>query len=407
MNDTRLPLTLEDIQALLRSMLRNLLLGQGKTQYLFAGGHELSGATSMNPETLDLTTGDLAVLADTLGTMLRLQAADISSLARGRTLRDWAQSALDSWRRQPRELVFMTSGSTGQPVPCPQSVLLLEQEILAQAEIHAARRRIIALVPRHHIYGFLFTLLLPKALNVPVLELPPVPTALFSTPLHQDDLIVAFPLFWKSLAALTRHLPAGLHGVTSTGPCPPDIIHTLVDLGLVRMTEVYGSSETGGLGYRHHPADAYTLFPFWRSDRQNSLVRIMPEGTPTGPFPLPDIVDWVDGRHFRPIRRTDRAVQVAGVNVYPDKVATILREHPLVQDCAVRLMRPEEGQRLKAFVVPVGATDTAALRRDLKTWATTRLSTQELPKSWTFGPSLPVTGLGKAADWQTEQDAQS
>jgi acyl-CoA synthetase (AMP-forming)/AMP-acid ligase II len=45
-------------------------------------------------------------------------------------------------------------------------------------------------------------------------------------------------------------------------------------------------------------------------------------------------------------------VQVAGVNVWPQRVAEALRAHPDVLDAVVRPMRADEGERLKAFVVP-------------------------------------------------------
>jgi long-chain acyl-CoA synthetase len=396
-----------DVAALLGSMLRSRLMARGKPEHLFPGtpaphaGTPMAAALGLGPDEPRATAHDLAA-------MLCLEPEDLRRVVSGATLDDWAQTALEAWRRRPTEIVFMTSGSTGAPVPCRQKTALLEQEIMAQADIHAGCRRIVALVPRHHIYGFLFTILLPKALNIPVLELAPVPAAISTAGLGPGDLVVAFPLFWKSLADLGRPLPDGLQGVTSTGPCPADSIHALLALGLTRMTEVYGSSETGGLGYRHQPTDAYTLFPFWQQERAiasppSALRRRMPEGGTTGPYPLPDIVEWEDTRHFRPVRRTDKAVQVAGVNVHPNKIAALLRTHPLVRDCAVRLMRPEEGQRLKAFVVGRGGTDPAALRRKLKAWAGDRLSAAELPKSWTFGPALPVNSLGKASDWDVEQ----
>lgn len=402
-----LDLRQRDIEALLDSLLRIRLLGRGKPEYLFPGGPDLRAGTPMTAAALGLGPNEPLATAHDLGAMLCLGAEDLCRVASGATLGDWAHAALDAWHRRPTEIVFMTSGSTGVPVPCRQKTALLEQEIMAQADIHAGCRRIVALVPRHHIYGFLFTILLPKVLNTPVLELAPVPAAISTAGLGPGDLVVAFPLFWKSLADLGRPLPGGLQGVTSTGPCPADSIHALLDLGLTRMTEVYGSSETGGLGCRHRPTDAYTLFPFWQPEisadgQPSALRRRMPEGGTTGPYPLPDVVEWEDTRHFRPVRRTDKAVQVAGVNVHPDKIAALLRTHPLVRDCAVRLMRPEEGQRLKAFVVGRDGTDPAALRRELKAWAGDRLSAAELPRSWTLGPALPVNSLGKASDWDVE-----
>ena len=102
--------------------------------------------------------------------------------------------------------------------------------------------------------------------------------------------------------------------------------------------------------------------------------------------------------------RRDRAVQVGGTNVYPDRVARVLRAHPKVADCAVRLMRPEEGWRLKAFVVPDGVSagaigDPADLRRELRRWLRDKVEASERPGSITLGAVLPLDDQGKAADW--------
>jgi acyl-coenzyme A synthetase/AMP-(fatty) acid ligase len=84
-------------------------------------------------------------------------------------------------------------------------------------------------------------------------------------------------------------------------------------------------------------------------------------------------------------------------------VREVLRAHPQVADAAVRLMRPDEGRRLKAFVVPrPDASPPAALRGALERWLDQRLETAARPRSLTFGSELPRNPLGKAADWDLQ-----
>ncbi len=93
-------------------------------------------------------------------------------------------------------------------------------------------------------------------------------------------------------------------------------------------------------------------------------------------------------------------VQVGGINVSPQRVAAALAQRPGVAQATVRLMNPDEGTRLKAFIVPREATaDTAALEAELWTWIDEHLAAAERPKSIVFGNVLPVGPLGKAADW--------
>lgn len=117
------------------------------------------------------------------------------------------------------------------------------------------------------------------------------------------------------------------------------------------------------------------------------------------PCDLPDRLEWLDDRHFHLTGRLDNAVQVAGINVFPERVRQCLCEHPAVKQAVVRLMGQNEGSRLKAFIVADDGTDLNALRADLTTWIDSRLTTPERPRALTFGASLPCGSMGKASDW--------
>jgi acyl-coenzyme A synthetase/AMP-(fatty) acid ligase len=105
-------------------------------------------------------------------------------------------------------------------------------------------------------------------------------------------------------------------------------------------------------------------------------------------------------RRFTVGARADGAVQVGGVNVHPAAVAARLAQHPGVRDAAVRLMRPDEGSRLKAFVVPIDpAADPEPLRAALAAWIDAQLPAAERPRALSFGAELPRNPMGKPADW--------
>ena len=99
-----------------------------------------------------------------------------------------------------------------------------------------------------------------------------------------------------------------------------------------------------------------------------------------------------------PLKRSDACVQVAGVNVFPKRVETVLSAHPAVKACRVRLMRPEEGERLKAFIVLNDGYSPGHLGI-IRTYLGQRLTVHELPRSFTFGNELPVSSMEKDADW--------
>lgn len=116
-----------------------------------------------------------------------------------------------------------------------------------------------------------------------------------------------------------------------------------------------------------------------------------------------DALQWEDERHFCPSGRLDQAVQVGGLNVFPTHVQRQSLEHLEVRDAAVRLMRPDEGNRLKAFIVLRDATfDAHALQTQLEAWSASLLAAAERPRAFTFGARLPTGPTGKPADWMIQ-----
>ncbi|WP_321405159.1 AMP-binding enzyme [Maridesulfovibrio sp.] len=320
-----------------------------------------------------------------------------SSQLAGKDINLMAELILNQTGGRPCRVTFFTSGSTGTPVPAASNFTDLEQEIHSLASIFPDRRRVVSFVPRHHIYGFLFSILLPKALGVPKEYSPPLPGMEQIKKMRNGDLIIAFPLLWKKLENLDGVFPENVFGVTSTGPCPAETITGLQAQGLARMTEVYGSSETGGVGFRHDPSGMYTLLSHWKKTGDSTIERTSATGDKQQHV-LQDHLEW-QGARFRPLKRADKAVQVGGINVYPARVENFFRELPQVRDCCVRLMRADEGERLKIFIVPASEKENAALEKELRNLAIDKLSHHEKPGKYNFGPSLPVSNIGKLSDW--------
>ena len=344
---------------------------------------------------------DLMGAATALGDLLGFGRAGMEDalLARPR-LSEWIDAARASLARFDGELTFRTSGSAGMPKRCAHRLSGLWREVDELARLLPDRCRVLAAVPAHHIYGFLFTVLLPQAggCSLPVLDLRGASPAALAGQLRPGDLVVAHPDYWRQVAALGVAFPADVVGVSSTAPCPDAVARTLAEGGL-RLLQVYGSSETAGVGWREAAGEAYRLFPYWRAVGDDALERDG-EGGQAERFLLQDRLEWLDAARFLPSGRIDHAVQVGGTNVFPAYVGEVLAMHPAVGECHVRLMRPDEGTRLKAFVVPrADAGDAAALRQALSAWIAERLTPPERPAVVSFGPELPRQPNGKLADW--------
>lgn len=355
-------------------------------------------------EDLGVDSLELMTLATALAEAMHLYESGIEDylLAR-RTIGEWIEIAQAGLERHAERLTFRTSGSTGAPKACTHALAALQQEARHLATLFPARRRVLCAVPSHHIYGFLFSMLLPRELGLQaedVIDLRASTPAWLARGAQPGDLVIGFPDYWQAVARAVPALPRDVVGVTSTAPCSDAVSEAVEATGIAWLVHVYGASETAGIGARNSHREPYALFPYWRLEESGALVRRMPDGGEAVHW-LQDHIEDIGAGAFRVGPRRDQAVQVGGINVFPQRVREVLMRHPAVEDAAVRLMRPEEGTRLKAFVAPkAGHTDAERLTAELQAWMTKELSPPERPKAICFGARLPLTAEGKPADWE-------
>lgn len=317
------------------------------------------------------------------------------------TLVQWTACSIIGLEASGGAISFKTSGSSGIPKSCTHRLDMLWEEACFFAAQLPQARRIVSAVPAHHIYGFLFSVLLPLAYAGRPLALTDarilLPAAL-AAQTQACDVIVGYPELWSAVAGQAPSWPADVVGVTSTAQCPRDVALRLANSGL-RLAEVYGSSESAGVGWRTDASEPYQLLPYWRREGSgDTLLRHAPEGTAQR-CDCQDQIAWQDQRRFVPEGRRDAAVQVGGINVFPAQVTALLKRHPGVREAQVRLMRPDEGRRLKAFVVAARSGGNQGLPEQLASWVRERLPPAARPVSFTVGATLPVTRQGKPADW--------
>jgi 4-coumarate--CoA ligase (photoactive yellow protein activation family) len=315
------------------------------------------------------------------------------------TVGDWADAIIASRTRNDDHIAFFTSGSTGVPKRVQHDMAALRQEAEHWAEVFAERRRVLRAVPCHHIYGFLFGLMVPAISGVEVIDVRGMLPLDALSHARPGDLLVGHPGFFSLAARGAGRVAEDVQAVVSTAPCAPAVWNGLAARGVARVLEVYGASECAGIGRRWSAEDPFELLPWWNA-QESTADDLQPSGPHGRPCRSPDELEWVGERNFRLRGRRDAAVQVGGVNVFPSRVRAVILEHPDIADAAVRPFDLDGEQRLKAYVVPRAPTrDPMTLRSALSTWLAERLTPREQPRRIDVGTHLPTTPAGKPADW--------
>ncbi len=356
----------------------------------------------------DMPLGEAGLGLDSLGVIACAAAVDRlfrlhetgaeGWLLMERRLDAWAGIVAGALRHGVSGLCFASSGSTGAPRIAGHAMATLLDEAAFWAGHFAGRRRVVLTVPAHHIYGCLFGVLMPHAFGLPVLARRGATPARLAALLRPGDLLVGFPTGLALMAAHAATVAPDIRVVSSTAPLPVATARALRNMGFAEVLEVYGSSETAGIGWRNDPAASFRLLPRWRPGRGGEGASLV-EAATGAEVPLPDRVQWLPDGRLRPVGRKDQAVQVGGVNVFPGRIAALLAGHPEVAEAVVRLDATLAEPRLKAFVVPAAGVDAAGLPQRLAAWCAARLSAPERPVRFDVGESLPRGEMGKAADW--------
>lgn len=243
---------------------------------------------------------------------------------------------------------FQTSGSTGHPKMVCRAAreLVLEIDAFLSGQVFPLKStsRIVSLVPVYHIYGFIFSCLLPSRAGLEAFDLHHLPTTSAVRYARSGDIVVATPFLWQRMVQTALEFAPDVHGISSSSCSKLETWSVIEHRGLAGLAEVYGSTETGAVGYRKAYQHYYELMPHLVRDGCevrhlfNNNIRVN----------LQDQLEWADMRHFSLVGRLDKAVQVAGVNVCLSYVSETIRSIRGVRSVQITL---EEGS-IQAVIEP-------------------------------------------------------
>lgn len=316
---------------------------------------------------------------------------------------------LGRWHEQGCRLSFATSGSTGRAKTHCHTLHSLLQEVGFFLPYFSAYRHICSVAHPHHIFGFVFGVLMPICCESSSSFHYPIPTGdIF--PKSRQGVIVGLPVFWDALAVMYagQNLTPALDStlcLSASAPLSHQTFNVLQQHGLHNFIEVYGATEASAIAYRRSLAEPFALIDYWslRADPEEHYTLYKTVDNQTFSVPLPDRLTLSDARHFSVVERIDKAVQVGGVNVYPQQIASLIEKLPEVRACVVRLMRQDEGKRLKCFVVPSNDTSLShrQLRCNIRNWLKGKVCPEGIPRSICCGSELPLSTTGKSIDWDS------
>ena len=302
------------------------------------------------------------------------------------TLGDWSRALCDAVRAELTSFRFHPAthgGAAATRHPADD----IYQDARGVASLMQGRRRVVSMIATNSLLGLVCAVLAPNLQRLEVVDGRTLTPDELAETLAFGDVVVATPTLWRYLADTLPSVPGNVVGMSFGEALGGDLAGRLRGRGLGGMREIYGSTETGVVGWRDTPQDPFVLFDhFAREDA--ALVRHRPNGQAHKVVPMDDL-DWHTERSFALAGRRDGAVQIAGVNVFPAKIAEVIAEHEAASGCTVRLsQRPGALDRLIAHVsLKPGQRAGQDLAWSVDEWCRSRLRPPERPRIYTFQES--------------------
>jgi len=299
---------------------------------------------------------------------------------------------------------LFTGGSTGAPRLWTKAVdnLLSESSYLQEALGVSADDRVLTTSPPFHIYGLLYSVLVPLLANASVLVASPAFPAELATVIRDQapTILVTVPAYYR---ALKRHLPDSSHlrmAFSSASPLSDTDADNFTAVTGAPIYDVYGSTETGGIGYRCRAAGQKTFTPFDSVDIRIEKERLKVRSLFLSPqlnvddqgfFEAADRVDAGPDGTFTVIGRADGVIKVGGRRVDLADIRNRTLQLEDVRDALIfaRPVATGRGNEILAVVetdLP-GDTIRRRLAHVIDPWAT--------PRAIRVVSKMPVTISGK------------
>lgn len=308
--------------------------------------------------------------------------------------------------RNPDEpfLYLFTGGSTGKPKVWSKTPrnLLAEALYLKDKFSLSDKDLFVSTVPPYHIYGLLFSVLVPFVSHARIMpDIYTFPQEIISTiNKHKASVLVSVPIHYRVLKVDNLSVPSLKAAFSSAGALDrSDGIYFYKKTGL-GITEIYGSTETGGIASRNisDQTDRWNAFDVvsWKLKESRLTVK--------SDFTSREMEQDSDGfcltgdeareekdNSFILLGRADGVVKVAGKRVDLLDVQNKIKTLPTVSDAVVIALPTDKGR--ESFIAAVVACDLTETH--LKKLMMDMLEPYAVPRRVKIVSSINRTAAGK------------
>ena len=301
-------------------------------------------------------------------------------------------------------LKLFTGGSTGDPRGWTKSPRnLFSEAVFLSEKFNITEKDIfVSTVPPQHIYGLLFSILLPFVSRARVYDnVCAFPQEIISAvDSNSATVLVSIPMHYRALKESLFRLPSLRCAFSSGGTLDNADAENFFRKSSLEVTEVFGSTETGGIAFRLNSGKGGSWDPFdnveWKTANERLLVKsdFISKELPTddGGFFITGDRALSDGAgSFNTLGRADGVVKVAGRRVDLNSVVNKIKQISGVDEAVVISIPSPHGRENIIAALVEGKIDYSELKKILSR----NLEHYEVPRRLKIIDKIPRTSAGK------------
>lgn len=291
-----------------------------------------------------------------------------------------------------RAVRMTTSGTTERPKHVEKTLAQLVDEITVLSRAMTAAACVLTTVPFSHLYGLLWGVMLPLRTGARIAShaaLLPVDVATVVE--HENvDLLISTPAHLRAMAEAA--MPRALRVISSGARLPTSVHASLIAKHAWRVTDVLGSTETGGIATRSEPDARWRPLPGVTVTAPDHQLVVASAWCTGGQIALDDQIELAADGSFEYLGRASELVKIAGKRADANALEATVRAVPGVTDAAVFVHAATDREPRIAIAV---TTDTEVSRDAVAAAVRHHFDAVFVPRIFRVVPRIPRTDRGK------------